>query len=145
MISIVSHEQVMQLDRAGAGALVTILGIVLDNIQTAEAEGYRSSWNVEHVLDLDTRLHHVWPELTDGLMGFGADDQDAGGHREMALHIEDAELLLAGMAFTEMASTDLPFFEMVQWTSEFVASELRQLWPDEVWRGRAGGKDNRRW
>ncbi len=145
MIWGVSHEQVMQLDRAGAGALVTILGIVLDNIQTAEAEGYRSNWNVEHVLDLDTRFHHVWPELTDSLMGFGGGDPGADDRREMELHIEDAELLLAGMAFTEMASTDLPFFEMVQWTSEFVASELRQLWSDDVWRERAGGKDNRRW
>lgn len=140
-----SNVQTMQLDRAGAGALVTILGIVLDNIQTAEAEGYRSNWNVEHVLDLDTRFHHVWPELTANLMGFGGDDADAAESRAMELHIEDAELLLAGMAFTEMASTDLPFFEMVQWTSEFVAAELRQLWPDDVWRDRAGLKGNRRW
>jgi hypothetical protein len=143
-----SLEQTMKLDRAGAGALITILGIVLDNVQEAEAEGYRSRWNVEHVLDLDTRFHHVWPELTESRMGFGpgdADDSADGGVREMQLHIEDAELLLAGMAFTEMASTDLPFFEMVQWTSEFVASELRQLWTDDIWRSRAGLSGDRRW
>ena len=62
-----------------------------------------------------------------------------GGHNH-ELHIEDAELLLAGMAFTEMASTELPFFEMVQWTSEFISAELRQLWSDDLWRERAGGR-----
>jgi len=28
----------------------------------------------------------------------------------------------------------------VQWTSEFIAAELRQLWTDDLWRDRAGGR-----
>ena len=143
MLSLVSHVRVMQLDRDAAGALVTILGIVLDNAQEAALDGHRTTWNLEHVLDLDTRFHHVWPELA-GLWS-GVMNDAPGDSRELELHIEDAELLLAGMAFTEMASTELPFFEMVQWTSEFVAAELRQLWPDELWRERAGVKGDRRW
>lgn len=129
----------MQLDRDGAAALVTILGIVLDQVNLADAEGYRTKWNVEHVLDLDTRFHAVWPELTGTWMGFGLGDIPAHEERPFELHIEDAELLLAGMAFTEMASSELPWFEMVQWTSDFVAEQLRGLWPDAVWRERAGG------
>lgn len=142
MMQAMSHTRVMPMDRSAAGALVTILGIVIDNVQQAAAEGYRSSWNTEHVIDLDARFHEVWPELA-GLWsgGIGAMGNEAeGDQREMELHIEDAELLLAGMAFTEMASVDLPFFDMVQWTSEFIAAELRQLWPDEIWRERAGGR-----
>jgi hypothetical protein len=82
----------------------------------------------------------VWPELAGLWSGLGTDNTMAGESRSVDLHIEDAELLLAGMAFTEMASVDLPFFEMVQWTSEFIAAELRQLWTDDLWRERAGGK-----
>ena len=130
----------MQLDGAGAGALVTILGIVLDQVNLADAEGYRTSWNVEHLLDLDTRFHAVWPELTGSWVGFPMGDVPADESRMFEMHIEDAELLLAGMAFTEMASAELPWFDMVQWTSDFVAEQLRGLWPDEVWRGRAGGR-----
>ena len=97
----------LPLDQAAAGALVTILGIVMDNVQEAQAEGYRTSWNIEHVIDLDARLHDVWPELA-GLwtgmgMGMGAasdgsgdGDLPSGEERSVELHIEDAELLLAG-------------------------------------------------
>lgn len=132
----------MQLDRDGAAALVTILGIVLDQVNLADAEGFRTSWNVEHVLDLDTRFHAIWPELTGAWAGFGMSDIPANEERSFELHIEDAELLLAGMAFTEMASSELPWFEMVQWTSDFIAEQLRGLWPDEVWRERAGGRSS---
>lgn len=135
-----SHVRTMELDGAGAGALVTILGIVLDNAQEAQAEGYRTSWNLEHVIQLDARFHEIWPELAGLWSGMSTDDSLAGEARSIDLHIEDAELLLAGMAFTEMASVDLPFFEMVQWTSEFIAAELRQLWTDDLWRDRAGGR-----
>jgi hypothetical protein len=31
-------------------------------------------------------------------------------------------------------SVEFPFFEMVQWTSDFVTEELRQHWSDEQWR-----------
>jgi len=128
----------MPLDRDAAGALVTILGIMLDHIQLADFEGFKAPWSGEHVVDLDTRLNYVWPELTASWMGAGMEDVPAGEVRPIELHIEDAELLLAGMAFTEMASTELPWFDMVRWTSDFISAELRGLWSDEVWRSRAG-------
>lgn len=137
-----STPRTMPLDRDAAGALVTILGIMLDHIQLADFEGFRPPWSGEHVIDLDTRLQYVWPELTGMWMG-GSDDAPpvAGETRPMELHIEDAELLLAGMAFTEMASTELPWFDMVRWTSDFISTELRGLWADDVWRSRAGTRD----
>ncbi len=48
--------------------------------------------------------------------------------------IRDAALLLDGMAFTEAASADFPWIEMVRWTTDFVTSELRRHWTDEQWR-----------
>ena len=52
----------------------------------------------------------------------------------VTLDIDDAALLLDGMAFTEIASMELPWFEMVQWTSDFITTELRQHWTDDEWR-----------
>ena len=48
--------------------------------------------------------------------------------------IDDAALLLDGMAFTEVMSVEFPFFEMVQWTSDFVTTELRSHWTEDEWR-----------
>jgi hypothetical protein len=31
-------------------------------------------------------------------------------------------------------SADLPWIEMVRWTSDFVTSELRQYWTEDEWR-----------
>jgi len=42
------------------------------------------------------------------------------------------------MAFTEVMSMEFPFFDMVQWTSDFVAAELRKYWTDEEWLQYAG-------
>ena len=53
--------------------------------------------------------------------------------REVELHIEDVALVLSGMAFTETMSADLPWFEMVRWTSDFVTAELRAHWSDAEW------------
>ena len=49
----------------------------------------------------------------------------------ITLGIDDAALLLQGMAFTELMSVDLPWFETVQWVTDFVTSELRQHWSDQ--------------
>ena len=43
-------------------------------------------------------------------------------------------LLLDGMASTEMASVDLPWFDMVRWTSDFVTAELRPHWSEDDWQ-----------
>ncbi|MEZ5226160.1 MAG: hypothetical protein R2710_05660 [Acidimicrobiales bacterium] len=56
-----------------------------------------------------------------------------GPEREIELEIEDAALLLEGLAFTEAMSVDLPWFEMVQWTVDFMTQQLRPAWTEEEW------------
>ena len=43
----------------------------------------------------------------------------------ITLDITETALLIDGRAFTEMMSVELPFFELAQWTSDFVTQELR--------------------
>jgi hypothetical protein len=50
------------------------------------------------------------------------------------LGIDDAELLLQGMAFTEVMSQDLPWIESVRWVTDFITEELRQHWTEDEWR-----------
>jgi hypothetical protein len=110
------------LPPTAAAALLEVLGILGDN-QAADDPG--------HLFDLQARIHGVWP----------AEEMVAqeGPDRSIELHIEDAELLIGGLAYTEVMSQDLPWIDMVRWTSEFVAAELRSHWSDDEWRRRAGG------
>ncbi len=62
-----------------------------------------------------------------------------GPEREIELEIEDAALLLEGLAFTEAMSVDLPWFDMVQWTVDFMTQQLRPAWTEEEWTTYAGG------
>ena len=94
-------------EREAALALGEILGIITDQLMEGSMQ---SRWDAEHVVELQMRLH----DATDG--------------EEITLGIDDAALLLDGMAFTEVMSVEFPFFEMVQWTSDFVTDELRQHW-----------------
>lgn len=104
-------------EREAALALSEILGIITDQLMEGMMQ---SRWDAEHVIDLQLRLH----DATDG--------------EEITLGIDDAALLLDGMAFTEVMSVEFPFFDMVQWTSDFVAAELRKYWTDEEWLQYAG-------
>jgi hypothetical protein len=102
-------------------ALGTILGIMSDQAMSGTAP----RWDLERLLELELRLGVV-------AGGVAAPDQLA----ELAavtLGIDDAALLLDGMAFTEVASADLPWIEMVRWTSDFVTAELRSHWTDAEW------------
>ena len=94
-------------------ALTQILGIMLDFLSEADS---RSPWSLEHIIELDERL--TTPAPGEALL----------------LGIDDAELLLQGMAFTEVMSADLPWVETVRWVTDFVTAELRQHWTDEEWR-----------
>ena len=100
-------------EREAALALGEILGIITDQLMEGSMQ---SRWDAEHVVELQMRLH----DATDG--------------EEITLGIDDAALLLDGMAFTEVMSVEFPFFEMVQWTSDFVTGELRSHWTEEEWR-----------
>ena len=100
------------LDKEAIASLSQIVGIMTDQVQLAERH---TRWDVEHLLDLDERL-------------FSHEDG-----RPIVLGIDDAALLLEGMAFTEIMSVEFPWFEMVQWTTDFVTTELRQHWTQEQW------------
>ena len=98
-------------------ALSEILGIMSDQLMDGEMQ---QRWDAEHVVDLQLRLN------------------DAHNGDAIEIGIDDAALLLDGMAFTEVMSVECPFFEMVQWTSDFVTEELRQHWTDDQWREYVG-------
>lgn len=109
-----------------AAALRQILGIMLD-------QGYGDhgwAWDVEHVIALDTWLEVRW-DADDWLAARGDD-------RVVPLNIEDAALLLTGMAFTEVASAEMPWIDAVRWTSNFLTTQLRRHWTDDEWRALPG-------
>ena len=94
-------------------ALGEILGIMTDQLFEGSMQ---ERWDAETVVDLQMRLH-------------AAEDGET-----IEMGIDDAALLLDGMAFTEVMSVEFPFFDMVQWTSDFITSELRSHWTEEEWR-----------
>ena len=120
------------LSTEAGSSLWQILGIVFDSITGVSAP---SGWPVdtERLVDLEGRLLSWWDpvELETG------DAPD----REVELHIEDVALVLSGMAYTEVMSAELPWFEMVRWTSDFVTAELRAHWTEAEWAkfGSGGG------
>ena len=99
-------------------ALFEILGIMTDQLMEGNM---LTRWDTEAVLDLQMRLSG----LAEG--------------EAVEMGIDDAALLLDGMAFTEVMSVDFPFFQMVQWTSDFVTAELRSHWSEELWLTYVGG------
>ena len=104
-------------------ALGQIIGIMSDQVLAGEG---RPRWEMEDLISLEVRLgvsSESWPVPQDG------DDAT------VTLGIDDAALLLDGMAFTEMASVEFSFFDMVQWTADFITDELRRHWTEEEWRG----------
>jgi hypothetical protein len=109
-------------------ALGQILGIMSDQAMS----GAVGRWDVEQLIELELRLGVV-PG------GYGLDDLagNSTGTMTVTLGIDDAALLLDGMAFTETASADLPWIDMVRWTSDFVTTELRRHWTPDEWLARA--------
>jgi hypothetical protein len=61
------------------------------------------------------------------------------------LSLSDVDLLLSGMAFTEVASAQLPWIDLVRWTSDFVTAELRSHWTEEEWQRHAAGGGRSAW
>jgi hypothetical protein len=104
-------------------ALGEILGIMSDQAMSGEP----SRWDLERLIEVEVRLG-VAPEAT-GVADIGDIDVPA----TVTLGIDDAALLLDGMAFTEAASADLPWIDMVRWTADFVTAELRSHWSEADW------------
>ena len=106
------EARTIHLEPEAVMAMSQILGIMLDQMFDAETS---TMWNTEHIIELEARL--VAPA--------------EGEPVEMG--IDDASLLLQGMAFTEVMSADLPWIDMVRWVTDFVTTELRQHWTEEEW------------
>jgi len=109
----VSTVRIVLLPPEAAMALNEIIGIMTDQL----LEGNMGSrWDAEVLVELQMKLH------------------DAQDGESIEMDISEAALLLDGMAFTEVMSVEFPFFEMVQWTSDFVTTELRAYWTEDDWR-----------
>ncbi len=108
-------------------ALAQILAIMSDQEMSADAPG---RWDLERLIDVEVRLGVV-PGATDG--------DGLAELSSVTLGIDDAALLLDGMAFTEIASADLPWIDMVRWTSDFVTGELRGHWTEAEWLALSAG------
>ena len=118
------HPRELELTGDALASLTQILAIMNDEVLRAENVAPR--WEIETLLDLEYRLG----------VTIGVDDvgPPPDGSRTVVLGIDDVALLLDGMAFTEIFSAELPWFELVQWTTEFVTGELRRYWTDDEWR-----------
>jgi len=108
----VIEPRLVPLEQDAILALSQILAIMLDDVfGNAESSG----WNSQRILDLEARL--MAPAEGEGVL----------------LGIDDAALLLQGMAFTEVMSQDLPWIESVRWVTDFITDELRQHWTEDEW------------
>jgi hypothetical protein len=107
------EPRLVPLEQDAVLALSQILAIMLDDVF---AHSDSSGWNSQHILDLEARL--MAPGEGEGVL----------------LGIDDAALLLHGMAFTEVMSQDLPWIESVRWVTDFITEELRQHWTEDEWR-----------
>ena len=108
-------------------ALGQILGIMSDHAMSGEP----TRWDIERLMEVEARL---------GIVA-GAIEFDQAAHTAtVTLGIDDAALLLDGMAFTEIASADLPWIDMVRWTSDFITGELRSHWSEAEWMELSAGE-----
>ena len=106
------EPRLVPLEQDAVLALSQILAIMLDDVfGNAESSG----WNSQRILDLEARL--MEPAEGEGVL----------------LGIDDAAMLLQGMAFTEVMSQDLPWIESVRWVTDFITEELRQHWTEDEW------------
>jgi hypothetical protein len=105
-------------------ALGQILGIMSDQVMSGEP----TPCDLERLIELEMRLG-----IAPGLEVQWLEKAAAGDTLDVMLGIDDAALLLEGMAFTEIASADLPWIDMVRWTSDFVTGELRRHWTEAEW------------
>jgi hypothetical protein len=114
----------VELEPEARLALGQIIGIMADQAMS----GAVARWDIERLMELELRL---------GLLPGSTDLEDLGDGASatmtVTLGIDDAALLLDGMAFTEVASAHLPWIEMVRWTSDFVTRELRRHWTPSEW------------
>ena len=98
----------------GVIALQTVIGIIDDHALVADPWVYAS---------LTKTLQENTPVST------GGDGEEIA----ISLTIAEADLLLRGLAFTEVMSVELPWYEMVVYTVQFVGDALLGMWTDSEW------------
>ena len=104
--------ETMTLPIEGAAALRQILGILTDH-EIEDADGRLDA--------LDQRLSLAWNGEEWASM--------VATERGIPMSRRDAELLVRGLRFTEMMSTHLPFFDQVCAVSDWIVSELNEVFP----------------
>jgi hypothetical protein len=126
----VREPRTITLSADAKAALTQIVAIMTDQVLGGDGP---PRWTVERLMEIETRLG----------IAIGVDDVrlPSGDDTEVVLGIDDAAFLLDGMAFTEIASADLPWIDMVRWTSDFITTELRQYWTDAEWQAFAASVD----
>lgn len=102
----------LNLPPEGAEALRTVLGILDDAM--IPIDSFLAA-------ELDERLTQLWRS------------PDEGPVRTIPISVEEADLLLAGLRYTEVMSTELPWYEMVIEAVQFVGDAILDLWSDEEW------------
>ncbi|MFM7535005.1 MAG: hypothetical protein ACKO91_04325 [Acidimicrobiales bacterium] len=102
------------LESDALAALAELLGIMTDQL-VFSAEQQR--WSIAAIADLSERI--AYAQMLD--------------ESTMVLGLDDVALLIDGMAFTEHASAELPWIELVRWASDFIVGELRPFWSEQEW------------
>lgn len=112
-----------ELSADARAALAQVVGIMTD--QVMEGEDY-ARWDYDELMRLEHRFG-----ITMGVDDVGTGPSDAA---TVTVGMDDVALLLDGLAFTEAASADFPWIDMVRWTADFITGELRGHWTDDEWR-----------
>lgn len=107
-------SRTLSMPAEGVIALQTVIGIIDDHALHADPWVYAS---------LTKTLQENSPVST------GAD----GDQISIQLSMPEADLLLRGLSFTEAMSVELPWYEMVIFTVQFVGDALVELWTDAEW------------
>ena len=102
----------MVLPWEGIEALRTVLGILDDHEVRVDAVAYES----------------ISIKLVNAVM-MGPHEGDIA----VEVSLPEANLLLEGLRFTDVMSMDLPFYDMVVDTINFVGEQLLALWSSGEW------------
>ena len=108
----VSESRPLLLPWEGVEALRTVLGILDDHDVPVNTEAYQSiSVTLLNAVMMGTQVGDIPIEVS----------------------LPEANLLLEGLRFTDVMSMDLPFYDMVVDTINFVGEQLLALWSNAEW------------
>ena len=113
----------IELSSDARAALAQVVGIMSDQVMEA-ADAAR--WDYDELMRLEHRFG----------ITLGVDDVGRGPSDDLTVTVgmDDVALLLDGLAYTEAASADFPWIDMVRWTADFITAELRGHWTDDEWQ-----------